>query len=262
VGEPGTAGRRTAPDLFANRATLALIATNIALYVLEILLARGVGAASMPPGVLRFMGANESLAVVQGHRIELLVTSCFLHWSLMHIAFNMYALRQVGPFVERSVGAARFTPMYLGSGIAGSAASAAWGWFNGDDRLSAGASGAICGVIGTALVLGVRVQGWRGPIVRSMGFWLLLTIVLGAFIHADNAAHIGGAVTGALFGALWKRGMVYTPLRQRVTLAACALLVVASFAVVFVRDLDLVTHRSDALTSPSQSQPRSQPRSR
>ncbi len=182
-------------------------------------------------------GANYPPFVFGELRVETLLTSCFVHFSLMHIAFNMAALRQMGGVVERTVGQARLASMYVASGIVGAAASAAWGWFGEQERLSAGASGAICGVLGAALVLGVRLQGWRGPIVRAMLTWLALTIGLGFFIGSDNAAHVGGTVTGAAFAIAWRPGVVYSRGVARGLVAGPLLLIVASGLLVLVRDL-------------------------
>jgi membrane associated rhomboid family serine protease len=224
------------PELTGAAATRVLILLNIVVYVGEIAFSRSARAVLSVPGrtILSF-GGNYAPFVFGEGRAETLLSSCFLHWSLMHLAFNMYALRQVGPFVERTVGLARFLPMYLVSGVAGSVASASWGWLREPDRLSAGASGAICGVIGTAAVLGVRVQGWGGPLVRAMLFWLGITIVLGFFLHADNSAHIGGALVGAVFAGVWKRGVVYTRIRQRIVVAVSALAMLAGGVTVAVR---------------------------
>ena len=232
----GCVDQAASQKLAGAAATRALIVVNILVYVGEVAFSRTARAVLSIPGetILTF-GGNYAPFVFGEARLETLLTSCFLHWSVLHLAFNMYALRQVGPFVERTVGLARFLPMYLVSGVAGSIASAAWGWVREPDRLSAGASGAICGVIGTAAVLGVRVQGWRGPIVRAMLFWLGITVALGFFLHADNSAHIGGAATGAAFAAVWRRGVVYTRIRQRFVIALCALATIASGAAVTVR---------------------------
>ena len=70
-----------------------------------------------------------------------------------------------------SVRPVRFFPLFLMTGVVGSAASALVGW-TATERLSAGASGAICGVIGAAAVLGYRTQGARGPLTTSMARWL------------------------------------------------------------------------------------------
>jgi rhomboid protease GluP len=226
------------PELWEAKVTLGLIAVNAIVFVAEVLYARSPGALmGMTEHAMLVFGANYTPFVIGEHRVELLLTSCFLHFSIIHVAFNLYALRQVGPFVERTVGSARFFPMFLLSGVIGSGASCVWGWLTHPERLSAGASGAICGVIGTALVLGARLQGWNGPIVKQMGFWLGLTILLGMGIGADNAAHIGGAITGAVFAAAWRRGIVYTNARQKVTMGVCIALVVLAGATVAARNV-------------------------
>src|SRR5262249_50316108 len=149
-------------DLATAPLTRALIVANVAIFVVQLLVSRSrAGLVAMPEPAMLAFGANYAPFTVGDLRVETLVTSCFLHFSAMHLAFNMYALRQVGPFVERSVGPARFLPMFVVTGIVGSAASALLGWFTHPERLSAGASGAICGVIGAAMVLDGRTEGWR-----------------------------------------------------------------------------------------------------
>ena len=226
------------PEFRAARVSLWLMGANVAVFLAQIAYSRNLRSiAGMSQQVMLAFGANQPRFIIGEHRFETWVTSCFLHWSLIHIAFNVYALRQVGPFVERTVGAARFLSMYVVSGLIGAMASTAWGVLTEPDQVSAGASGAICGVIGTALVLGGRVQGWWGPLVRSMGFWLALTLGIGWYIGADNAAHIGGAVTGAIFAAAWRRGAVYTHTMQRLIIGTCAGVVIFSGAIVAARDL-------------------------
>ncbi len=183
-------------------------------------------------------GANYAPFVFGELRLETLLTSCFVHFSVLHIALNMAALAQMGGVVERTVGHARLATMYVVSGIAGAGASAAWGWLATEpERLSAGASGAICGVLGAALVLGVRIQGMRGPIVRQMFLWLTLTIGLGFFIGSDNAAHVAGTAAGAAFAILWRPGVVYSPLVARALVLMSLGLVPAAWLTVLAHDL-------------------------
>lgn len=243
--EATSGGKRTVGGLVGAGGALAgcpvtrlLIFVNAVVFVGEVLAAKSFDALfGVPEPVLLAFGGNYTAFVVGEGRLELLVTSCFLHLSILHVGFNLYALRQVGPFVERAVGSARFLPMYLASGILGSAASALVGWISNPERLSAGASGAICGVIGAALVLGGRTQGWRGPIVRGMGFWLLATFVLGLKIGADNSAHAGGALCGAVVALVWKRGVVYRRTTQRAIMIVCTAIILASGVAVLARDL-------------------------
>lgn len=217
--------------------TRALVAVNVLVYVACILHARSPRAIlQVPQDTMLVFGANLASLTVGDRRIESLLASCFLHFDILHLAFNMMALRSVGPFVERSVGPARYFPLVLGSGIVGSVASALVGW-TATERLSAGASGAICGIIGAAAVLGFRTQGARGPLTTSMAKWLATTMVLGLVAHFDNWAHGGGAVAGALLAASWRRGYTYSPLARRLVIGGCATLIVATAAAVVHRDL-------------------------
>lgn len=231
--------------------TGALIATNIGVFAAQVFLAGhfrfafggGTGRdANVWSAVLHWLGANHSTFTIADNRLETLVTSCFLHGSALHLAFNMLVLFQVGPFLERAIGRARFLPLYIGAGIVGSAFSAIAGRFFGAS-LSVGASGSICGLIGAILVLGVRTQGWRGPLARQMGTWLVVLFLLGfaknvqgGMVQVDNAAHLGGALGGVIIASTWRRGYVYPKRAQAVIVAACVALVVASGIVVYVRD--------------------------
>jgi rhomboid protease GluP len=192
--------------------------------------------------ILRWLGGNDSTFTIADTRLETLVTSCFLHGSVLHLGFNLLVLWQVGPFLERAVGRARFLPLYLGAGIAGSAFSAIAGRLYGAS-LSIGASGAICGLIGAILVLGARTQGWRGPLARQMAGWLAFLFVLGlaknlqgGMVQVDNAAHIGGAVGGVIIAATWRRGMTYSTRAQDTIVGVCVALVILSGLTVYLRN--------------------------
>jgi rhomboid protease GluP len=170
------------------------------------------------------------------------VTSCFLHGSILHLVLNMLVLWQVGPLLERAIGSARFFPLYLAAGIVGSASSAIWGRFFGQ-TVSVGASGALCGLIAAATVVGVRTEGWRGELTIGMGRWLGLIVLIGLvrtinpnLSQIDNAAHIGGAIGGAVVAATWQRGFTYARGAQRTVLAMSIGVVLAAGATVFVRN--------------------------
>lgn len=242
---PGERGLANAP------VTGALIATNVGVFAAQVFLAGSVrfafGGGSgedarVWSSVLRWLGANHSTFTVADNRLETLVTSLFLHGSILHLAFNMLVLWQVGPFLERAIGRARFLPLYLGSGIVGSAFSAIAGRFFGAS-LSVGASASICGLIGAILVLGARTQGWRGPLARQMATWLVVLFLLGfaknvkgGMVQVDNAAHLGGALGGAILAASWQRGYAYAKRAEAMIVTACVALVVASGLTVYVRD--------------------------
>jgi len=221
----------------------ALLATNLGVFAAQVFLAGAPRyALSMPDPVLRWLGANASLWTIADNRLETLVTSCFLHGNLLHLLFNMAVLWQVGPLLERAIGSARFFPLYLAAGIAGSASSAIWGRFFGQ-TVSVGASGALCGLIAAAMVVGFRTEGRGSELARGMGRWLGLIILIGLLrtfrrdiAQIDNAAHIGGAVAGAVLALSWERGVSYAGKRTRAIVGGCVAVVLLSGAGVWVRN--------------------------
>ncbi|MBX3211759.1 MAG: rhomboid family intramembrane serine protease [Labilithrix sp.] len=240
-----TRGLRGAPI------TSALLAANAGVFAAQVSLAGNLrfalGGADQQDhtlwnAILRWLGGNDSTFTIADTRLETLVTSCFLHGSILHLGFNLLVLWQVGPFLERAVGRARFLPLYLGSGIMGSAFSAIAGRLFGAS-LSIGASGAICGLIGAMLVLGARTQGWRGPLARQMAGWLAFLFVLGlaknlqgGMVQVDNAAHIGGALGGVIIAATWRRGVTYTAQLSRIVVGACVAIMIVAGLTVYVRN--------------------------
>ena len=223
--------------------TAALFAANIGIFAGQVVLTGDWrNAFGIPDHLLRWLGANASLWTIADNRLETLVTSCFLHTSLLHLAINQLLLWQVGRLVERSIGAARFFPLYLATGVAASASSAIWGRFFGQN-LSVGASGAICGLIGAAIVIGVRTEGWRSRLTLQMSIWLVMLLLVPAIKYArgdvvqiDNAAHVGGAIAGVIVASAWQRGYEAPRRMKNLTVAACTFLVVVSALVVLVRD--------------------------
>ncbi len=138
-----------------------------------------------------------------------LVTSMFLHFGFLHLAFNMWALFNVGGVAEALFGWRAFLALYLVSGIGGSLASVLVHPLG----VGGGASGAIFGVAGgiiAALVLTRRGPGNEvllGRILPSLVLFVLYNLVLGfRSTGIDNMAHLGGLVVGAAFAAavaLW-----------------------------------------------------------
>lgn len=225
------------------RITAALFASLIGVFTAQVALSGSVhNALGIPEPVLRWLGANASLWTIADTRLETLVTSCFLHASVLHLALNLLALYQVGRLVERSIGPARFFPLYLVSGVVASATSAIWGRFFGQ-TLSVGASGAICGVIGAAIVLGVRTEGWRSELTLRMALWLAALLIVplgrylrGDFVAVDNAAHVGGTFAGIVVASTWRREFVPSRRARAAVVAACVAVVCASALTVYVRD--------------------------
>jgi rhomboid protease GluP len=222
--------------------TTALLALNIGVFLVQMAgSAQRGGLADFSSDQLLAMGASYPPATIGEHRWETLVTACFLHGGIPHITFNMLALWQAGPLVERAVGSARMAPMYLLAGVSGYVLSVAQAFLTRTGVPSIGASGAISGVIAAALVVGWRIQGWRGPLTQAMARWLGFVLVFGLLMnvgggHIDNAAHIGGALAGAGAASTWRRGYRHAPRATAAILAACVAVLAGSIAAVAWHD--------------------------
>ncbi len=124
------------------------------------------------------------------------VTAMFLHANFLHILFNMIALLIVGPAVEVLLGKARFLALYLIAGLGGSVASYLLGPHL---DYGLGASGAIMGVMGAYVVVGLRRHLPVAPVVAL----LVLNFAIGFSGDIDWRAHLGGFATGALLALLY-----------------------------------------------------------
>lgn len=232
--------RRLVPARWLEHApvTRTLLALNVCVFLVEVTLSHTTDPTTRQ---LVALGASYWPATIGEGRYETLVTACFLHGGLVHLVFNMLALWQAGPLVERAVGSARMAPMYLLAGAFGNVLSVACGWFTHSVSPSVGASGAIVGVLGAALVLGWRVRGWRDPFTQALARWLGFVVVFGVLSNVsggsiDNAAHIGGGLAGGAIALLWKRGVVYSDAATTGILVASAAVLVGCIALVAVHD--------------------------
>jgi membrane associated rhomboid family serine protease len=148
------------------------------------------------PSSLIDFGAKDRLLIESGEEWRLL-TAAFLHQGALHLFLNLYALWVLGRFCEPIYGRSRFLIIYLASAIGSSLASNAF-----TAEPSVGASGALFGLLGAALVFGFRhrrdLPEAPGRRLRgSLVFWLLVNLALGwIFPFIDHWGHIGGLVTG------------------------------------------------------------------
>lgn len=128
-----------------------------------------------------------------------LVTYVFLHGGLMHLIFNVVALLQIGGLIERTFGGARLFVVWC---VTGAAAIALPDAVRGYSDTTVGASGAIFGLIGLAMVYGHRVGTAQGRVVRNqMIEWTVVCTLFGLGMgNVAHAAHFGGLAAGALFG--------------------------------------------------------------
>jgi rhomboid protease GluP len=183
--------------------TQALLALNLLVFV--IMATQGI-ALNPPTQALIDRGANYAPLTLGGQPWRL-VTALFLHGGLVHIFFNMWCLWDLGGLCESLYGHVTFALVYLISGIGSSLASVWWH----PAIPSVGASGAVFGIVG-ALIASYYLGEFTMPRfamrghLRSLVLFVVYNMVLGqVFGRVDNAAHIGGLVTGLLFGALIAR---------------------------------------------------------
>jgi len=178
--------------------TAALTAVMGVNFILQIVSSGGT--ALLSPGLdsLIRAGALDSRLVASGEWWRLL-TCVFVHIGAVHILFNIYAFLSVSSFLESEIGPARYLTLFLFSGVCGSAAS----YLLHARVVSAGASGAIFGLIGFAIPYFRRLGSDRGRDVRSfMTRWALYAFFFGLLVRADNYAHAGGFAAGFLLGSL------------------------------------------------------------
>lgn len=174
---------------------LLIIAVNILVFaVMEFL------GSTQDAGLMLEWGAAYTPLILEGQWYRLF-SSMFLHFGLGHLFNNMLLLLFMGDLLEKLVGKWRYLLIYLGSGLAGNLLSLFWELRTGDMYVSAGASGAIFGVVGGVLVLVLKNRGRVQDVtVRRLGFMVLLTIYYGfQTVGVNNAAHIGGLLGGILF---------------------------------------------------------------
>lgn len=169
------------------RVSMILIAINVAAFVAQ--LATGNRA-----GQIYQQGALQAYATADGDYWRL-ITSAFLHGSVLHLAFNMYALYLFGPFVERALGTWRFVVAYLTAAMAGSIVVYL---LAAPETVTIGASGAVFGLFGMALLFLLKAR----QDVRS----LLVLLAINAFISIAGPnisweGHLGGFVAGVALGA-------------------------------------------------------------
>jgi membrane associated rhomboid family serine protease len=125
-----------------------------------------------------------------------IITSGFMHYGLFHLLFNMYALYVLGQLLEPAIGRVRFALLYLVSLIAGSVGALILD----PNALTAGASGAVFGLMGAAIVV-MRRQGINA-LESGLGIWLLLNLAITFTVsNISIGGHIGGLIGGVV--AAW-----------------------------------------------------------
>ncbi|MEZ0538208.1 rhomboid family intramembrane serine protease [Fibrella arboris] len=185
------------------RVTPVLLMLNIAVFAVMVL--SGVNIMSPTGEDLVRWGANFTTMTRAGEPWRLL-TACFLHIGVIHLAVNMMSLRYLGMQIEPLVGSWRFLVAYLATGLTGSLGSLWWHTI----AVSAGASGAIFGIEGVLLALvmtNLFNDEARKALLKSTLSVVGINLLIGISIGADNAAHIGGLLGGVACGMTFYPGI-------------------------------------------------------
>jgi rhomboid protease GluP len=192
---------------------------------------------------MALFGAKWSPLILGYGQFWRLITAGFLHFGVIHLAMNSYALTILGPLVEESFGWRKTLFVYIACDACAFATSLVFS----PGALSAGASGPLFGLLGFAFVFARFRAGARGRAVSQqlMGF-ITPAIVMLFLPGIDNAAHIGGFLSGALLAMLVDGGEPATLPSRRLwsALTTLSLLVLlASFAMMvyaYPMDVELI----------------------
>lgn len=176
-------------------------------------------------------GGNLGLLTLGGDYWRL-VTACFLHGHILHVALNMWCLLNLGRLSERYFGRWFTLLIYVLTGVGGNLLSTA----NEPRSLTVGASGAVFGIAG-AIIAGLKfgnlriAEGERRSVLSSVISFAVLNFVLGAgylgmSLHTDNMAHLGGFAAGLLVGLPLATSVTRSQAKNKIIHAA-ALAVIA-----------------------------------
>ena len=202
----GRATRRARVGLSAGAllqfpATTLLVAINLAVFS-GMLLGGGLGSIMGFGGDLLIRwGGNFGPLTLSGDYWRL-VTAGFVHGSILHFALNMWCLWSLGQLSERLFGSSITVAVYMLTGVGGALLSVGWN----PGRLEVGASGAVFGIAG-AILSGIKFgkvsvsSAQRRQIFSSLIFFVIFNLSFGMMPGIDNMCHLGGLITGILFGA-------------------------------------------------------------
>lgn len=208
--------------------TILLIALNTLVYLLMVW--QGHKFLEFDGELLLNWGANAG-SLTSGGEWWRLLTSTFEHGGLLHIALNMWCLYSLGWLAELLFGRSRYVLLYLMCGVGGSLASICWR----GNGLSVGASGAIFGIAG-ALIPAMMLHGNRqlraalkGQ-VTSIALFVFYNLAFGAASSGiDDAAHVGGLLTGLILGVAFPTGRERGEWRGKIRVAMGTALMLVVF---------------------------------
>lgn len=188
-----------------NGVNLLLVAANIAVFLLAELMGGSLG-----NGNAVSLGASYTPLVLEGEYWRLF-SSMFYHFGFQHLFNNMLLLLFLGDTLESQLGHLKYLLLYLAGGLGGNLLSLFMEVRGGEQVISAGASGCVFAVIGGLLYVLIRRKGrLEAMTVQRLALMAALSVYYGfSRAQVDNAAHIGGLVTGFFMGVL-----LYHPKKQ------------------------------------------------
>ena len=200
---PWTRGTRD-PDFLIK----IIIVVNAIVYVFSLLLfPRGMGMSMNPLSMLSpsndslmLLGATGTFPIERMGRWWSLLSANYLHGSILHIFFNMFAFKQIASLVSREFGPNRMLILYTLGGIGGFVVSYAAGV-----TFTIGASAAVCSLIGATLYYAKHRGGNYGQaLFRQVGGWVIALFIFGILVPGiNNWGHGGGLVSGALLAVVF-----------------------------------------------------------
>lgn len=204
--------------------TQALVGINVGIYLLQLVMGAGLTATSgwiYEHGVLvsSAIGSDGSLIGVAEGEWWRLMTAAFLHYGPLHLGMNMLVLYIIGPALEEYLGHSRYALLYLVAGLAGSAGALVWS----PNALTVGASGAIWGIMGAALILEWRkIYVFGGQAMGLVVFNLAITFLIPGI---SIGGHVGGLVGGGI------AALAFSSLRRMPALATLSVAAVGAASV-------------------------------
>ncbi len=184
----------------------AIITANIAFYLLSLLLSTGHRLTANPFTLLSpdmtsllLLGGTGTIPIDRFGRLWSLLAANYLHGGILHIFFNMMAMRQIAPWVNHEYGPSRMFTIYTLGGVCGF-----WVSYLAGVPFTIGASAAICGLIGALLYFGKSRGGAYGTAVyREVSGWVVGLVLFGLVMPGiNNWGHGGGIIGGIILGKL------------------------------------------------------------
>ena len=210
-----------------------LIIANVGMYIISLLFNPRATSLSLNPLTflspsdtsILLLGATGTVPIDKYHRIWTLLSASYLHGGILHIFFNMAALRQLSMVVNREFGVYRMFVIYTASGIIGF-----WISYIAGVAFTIGASASVCGLIGALLYYGKSRGGIYGrALYRQIFAWVIFIFMFGLLVPGiNNWGHGGGILAGIVSAFLLgyqekKRESIV----HKILAAACALITAA-----------------------------------